>query len=155
MEKVSYDGVYPKVTHEDIIPVITDKDRDAVPFQLARKLKDYGFNGKVSAFYTKDGKRCITFFPADFNDCDVEYCNVEYVVKPECSAPTWEYVRKYFRDMLGIYIIVDAFYNLSGDIVFRGKVLHDGHTYYCGMDHEEYDYALYRGFWTAMYIIKK
>ena len=57
MEKVSYDGVYPTVTHEDSIPVISDKDRDAVPFQLARKLKDYGFNGEVSAFYTKDGKR--------------------------------------------------------------------------------------------------
>ena len=73
MQKVSYDGVYPTVTHEDIIPVISDKDRDAVPFQLARKLKDYGFNGEVSAFYTKDGKRWTTFFPADFNDCNVEY----------------------------------------------------------------------------------
>lgn len=150
MEKVSYDGVYPTVTHEDSIPVISDKDRDAVPFQLARKLKDYGFNGEVSAFYTKDGKRWTTFFPADFNDC-----NVEYLEKPECSAPTWEEVRKYFRDWLGIYIIVDAFYNDSGDIIFRGKVLHDGHTYDCGMDHEEYDYALYRGFWTAMDIVKK
>lgn len=143
--------MYSNINHEDIIPISSNDDiRNVVPFSLARKLNELGYNGEVNAFYDAAGRRWSTIFPADFNNAKVDYYE-----QPECSSPTYHEVVDFLRDNLGIVVIVDALYE-DGEVLYTAKVIeaNDGKTFSGLLVSDDYYNALCNGIWTAIDIIK-
>lgn len=141
--------MYSKVNHEDIIPISSNDDlRNVVPFSLARTLKELGYNGEVNAFYDAAGRRWSTIFPADFNNAKVDYYE-----QPECSSPTYHEVVDFFRENLGIVVVVDAFFE-DDEVLYNPKVLsvNDGKTF-SGIVSDDYYNALCTALWMTIDII--
>lgn len=139
-----------EINYEDIIPISSNDDlRNVVPFSLARTLKDLGYNGEVNAFYDAAGRRWSTIFPADFNNAKVDCYE-----QPECSSPTYHEVVDFFRENLGIVIVVDAFFE-DGEVMYTAKVIeaNDGKTFSGLLVSDDYYNALCNGIWTAIDII--
>ena len=142
--------MYSKVNYEDIIPTSSNDDmHNVVPFSLSKYLKDCGYNGAVNAFYDAAGRRWSTIFHADFNNEKVDYYE-----QPECSSPTYQEVVDFFRENLGIVIVVDAFFE-DGEVMYTAKVIesNDGKTFSGNIVSDDYYNAMCNGIWTAIDII--
>lgn len=144
--------MYSKVNYEDIIPTSSNDDmHKVVPFSLAKYLKDCGYNGEVNAFYDSSGRRWSTIFPADFNNAKVDCYE-----QPECSSPTYNEVVDFFRENLGIVIVVDAFFE-DGEVLYTANVIESNEvkTFSGNLVSDDYYNALCNGIWTAIDIIYK
>lgn len=86
---------------------------DFVTFELAKKLKEKGFNWKVNAYYGKH-ENIFDVHPAmDMNDCEYR-----------CSSPTISQVLKWLREEKGLHIEIR--YTFSEETLWDFEVLRIG-----------------------------
>ena len=88
---------------------VTDimNNEDYVSYELAKRLKEFGFAEPCDSYYIKDNAPdstawiVSTTYREDFNaDSDCPFC------KPLCSAPTLAQAQKWLREVRGIDVLV-------------------------------------------------
>lgn len=97
-------------------------NKEYVPYELALKLKEIGFDIPVSYCYTFDGM--LTTFPYYLKNTNADY--KQYVVSgiedKVCTAPTIWQTLKWFRDTHGLYVHGSPEFYVDG-INFNWQIL--------------------------------
>lgn len=78
-----------------------------IPYKLAKKLKQKGFDEPCFCVYNNDGKLIMVSNWEDCNDWSFDFCrNSKYSPSDRTSAPTYQQVTDWFREEHNINIEV-------------------------------------------------
>jgi len=88
-------------------------EKEFVPYELALKMKQLGFDEPCFGYYNSNGK---------FKTKQDEYelyliCNSKWI-SPSCSAPTWQSAFRWFREKYKLYLNIESQKNESGFWVY-------------------------------------
>ncbi len=71
-------------------------EKEFVPYELALRMKQLGFNEYCLAYYTHNEKLCK--YGSSYNDVDFHLCTHVDIYNAYSLAPTWKLAFKWFRD---------------------------------------------------------
>lgn len=129
-------------------------NKDFVSYEIAKMLKNVGFDWPCSHYYTKenasDGDVWLTtaaFSPEDWNN---DSNSEPDFLKPLCAAPSlWE-AQKWLRDVKNIIILIN-YDDYAGWTFFSPHRDIDNNNPYC----ESYESALCAGIEAALKLIEE
>lgn len=75
------------------------------PYEIAKKLKELGFNEECYEYYTTNGSR-YGFQYYDFDRTNSTLDDSYKVSKPDCTAPLWQQATQFLREKYGIHIVI-------------------------------------------------
>ena len=84
-------------------------EKEFVPYKLAIKLKELGFDEKCIYYFRKNNKNEFILFQNDLGECYVnaDFDKVlvwdEYLENPQCSAPLYQQAFRWFREEHGLF----------------------------------------------------
>lgn len=76
-----------------------------VSYEIAKKLKELGFNEECYEYYTTNGSR-YGFQYYDFDRTNSTLDDSYKVSKPDCTAPLWQQATQFLREKYGIHIVI-------------------------------------------------